>query len=129
MIKDKFGRIMEKIAPNVTSKKLPSKNRLPRKKQPPQRRLSFTESQMQYYGAADIFNPMHKIKGPTLTQKTIIDFMKQVDRFPIQECLVNRRKNRPYVLQIDSIISAQFKMSAVQEWANFMPEINAPANS
>ena len=74
---------MEKINPKVTSKKLPSKNRLPTKKRPPKRRLSFTESQMQYYGAADIFNPMNKIKGPTLTQKHIIDFMKLVDRYPI----------------------------------------------
>lgn len=98
IIKDKFGRIIDKIHPNMPKNKQPSKNRLPRKKPPPKRRLSFTESQMQYYGAKDIFNPMHNIKGPTLTEQYIIDFMKQVDRFPICEALVGRQPDRPYVL-------------------------------
>ena len=55
--------------------------------------------------------------------------MKHVDRYPIPEALVNRATDKPYVLQIDSIISSQFKMNVVEEWANYMPEIAAPQNS
>ena len=57
---------------------------------------------------------------PTLTDKYIIDMMKEADRFPIPESLVGRRKNqkRPYVLKIDSLMSAAFKIEEVNEWAN-----------
>lgn len=72
---------------------------------------------MKYYGAKDIFNPMNDIVGPSLVDKEIIDFMKQVDRFPVQEALIGRTNGEPYTLWIDSLISASYKLSAVQECA------------
>ena len=104
---------MQKKDPKVTNMKLPSKSRLPKKRKPPQRKLSFTEAQMKYYGAKDIFNPMLDVTKPTLTEKYIIDFMKLVDRYPIQEALVGRQSKKPYELHIDSIISAEYKQDAV----------------
>ena len=102
---------MEKQGPKMNNRqKQVSKNRLPVKKPPPKRKLSFTESQMKYYGAQDIFNPMHSVKKPTLTQKTIIDFMVETDRYPIQEALVGRTPNRPYELAIDSLITSCYSL-------------------
>lgn len=76
---------------------------------------------MKYYGAKDIYNPMNDIVGPSLTDKTIIDFMKQVDNFPIQEALIGRTDGQPYSLWIDSLISASYTLSAVQECAEEKP--------
>ena len=55
MIKDKFGRIIEKKAPILKSKRQPSVNRKPIKKPPPKRLRSFTEEQMKFYTKDDIF--------------------------------------------------------------------------
>jgi len=44
VIKDKFGRVMTKVAPKMTSKKLPSFNRKPIKKVPLKRKVSFTQA-------------------------------------------------------------------------------------
>lgn len=45
IIKDKFGRVMEKKHPLLEDDmRVPSKNRLPVKRPPPQRKLSFTEA-------------------------------------------------------------------------------------
>ena len=53
---------------------------------------------MKYYGAADIFNPLHKMKGKTITAKFTHDHMKLVDCFPIKECLMNRNEDRNFNL-------------------------------
>ena len=98
IIKDKYGRVMQMKSPKTSTNKVPSKNRLPVKKAPPKLRLSFTECQMKYYGAKDIYNPINNMKGPKLTDKYIIDFMKSVDRFPVPEALVNRPTREPYKL-------------------------------
>ena len=42
---------------------------------------------------------------------------------------MNRNEDRNFNLQIDSLITTQFTMEAVSEWANFVPENDAPANS
>ena len=44
VIKDKFGRVMTKVAPKMTSKKLPSFNRKPIKRPPLKRHASFTQA-------------------------------------------------------------------------------------
>ena len=120
IIKDKLGRVMEMKKPIMRNKKKPSANRKPIKKKPPKRLRSFTEIQLKFYADEDIYNPMQDQPKPTLTDKYIIDMMKEADRFPIPESLVGRRKNqkKPYVLKIDSLISAAFKIEEVNEWAN-----------
>ena len=55
VIKDKFGRIIDKEGPKLMMKKQPSINRKPIKKKPPQRLRSFTEEQMKFYTNDDIF--------------------------------------------------------------------------
>ena len=71
-IKDRFGRIMEKKDPKMsTTSKIPSKNRRPVKRAPPKRKLSFVESQMKYYGANDIFNPTSQSKKQSLTDAAL----------------------------------------------------------
>ena len=44
VIKDKHGRVMKKVAPKLTSTKLPSFNRKPIKKPPLKRNVSFTQA-------------------------------------------------------------------------------------
>ena len=56
--RDKYGRVMKISSPRMSTKKLPSKSRRPVKKAPPALRLSFTECQMKYYGAKDVYNPL-----------------------------------------------------------------------
>lgn len=59
-MKDKYGREMT-LKPKqrlTTTNKLPNMNRLPVKRAAPKRKLSFTESQLKYYGANDIYNPI-----------------------------------------------------------------------
>lgn len=73
VIKDKFGRVIKRES--VSGKKKPSKNRPPVTRTPPKLRQSFTECQMKYYGAGDLFNPMSEMKQPTLTDQYIIGFM------------------------------------------------------
>lgn len=121
IVKDKFGRIMEKKGPLVSNGKKVSKSRLPIKREPPKRKLSFTESQMKYYGAKDIFNPMQDIQKPTLTDKYIIDFMKVTDRYPISEALVGRQPKKSYELEIDSLISKCYNLDAVIAWGEVEP--------
>lgn len=99
---------MEKKNPKMSTQKLPSKSRRPIKKEPPKLRLSFTECQMKYYGAKDVYNPLHNQKGPTLTDQYIIEFMKAVDRYPIAEALMRPQPERPYNMVIDSIIKDVF---------------------
>ena len=122
---------MDVKGPIMKSKKKPSKNRKPIKKKPPKRMRSFTEIQLKFYADEDIYNPMQDQPKPTLTDKYIIDMMKEADRFPIPESLVGRRKNqkRPYVLKIDSLISAAFKIEEVNEWANSKDVLDAPYNT
>ena len=108
--------------------RVPSKNRLPVKRPPPQRKLSFTEAQMRYYGAADVFNPMLKVKKK-LKDSHLIDFMKEVDRFPVPEALVGRTANKPFRLELDSVMNAEYRLEAVEAWGDYRPAIDAPNNS
>ena len=50
---------------------------------------------------------------PSLTDKYIIDMMKEADRFPIPEALVGRSKQQPFALYVDSLISATFRLEDV----------------
>jgi hypothetical protein len=129
VITDKFGRVMRKTSPNLSNVKLPSKNRLPMKRPPPKRKLSFTESQLQYYGADDIYNPIARSGKQTLTEVTIIEFMKEVSRFPCPEALLGRQSNKRYKVTIDSLIVGAYSIKAVEEWADYKPDTKAPYNS
>ena len=132
VIKDKFGRVIAKKAPNIKNKtKKVSKSRKPIKKKPPTRKQSFTECQMKYYAAEDIYNPMLKKQGqgPTLTDQQTIDRMKVADRWPIPEAIVGRQKREPYTLRIDSLIHAAFALEEVEEWGKQIPDLDAPYNS
>ena len=44
IITDKYGRVVEKKAPKMSKKTMPSLNRRPIKRQPPKRLRSFTEA-------------------------------------------------------------------------------------
>jgi hypothetical protein len=130
VIKDKFGRVMERKAPKMATKRLPtSVNRAPLKKPPPKMLLSFTECQLKYYGAADIYNPLQNYPKPSLTDLHVINLIKECDRFPIPEAILGRKKLTPYTLRIDSMMLATYKMESIQEWANYRQEIDAPFNS
>ena len=85
---------MEKKAPKLRRKRKISLNRKPVKRQPPQRLQSFTEIQLKFYGDQDIYNPMHGYPKPSLTDKYIIDMMKEADRFPIPEALLGLKRKK-----------------------------------
>lgn len=55
--------------------------------------------------------------------------MKQIDRFPIPEALVNRSSSIPYRLTIDSMIKKFYTIEAVEEMAIERPSQAAPYNS
>ena len=61
---------------------------------------------------------MDNYPKPSLTDKYVIDQMKEADRFPIQEALVGRSKKQPFTMYIDSLISATFKLENVLAWAD-----------
>ena len=86
---------------------------------------------MKYYGAGELFNPMRQMnrKKPTLTDKYIIDFMQQVDRFPIPEALLRPEPERSYNLVIDSLINDSYRLETVEAWADYKPANGAPYNS
>ena len=72
ILKDRFGRIMEKKDPRMSkTSKIPSKSRKPVKRAPPKRKLSFVESQMKYYGANDIYNPVSQSNKVSLTDAAL----------------------------------------------------------
>ena len=121
---------MERKAPKVTTKRLPTThNKVPVKKPPPKMLLTFTECQLKYYGAADIYNPVQNYPKPSLTDLHVINVMKECDRFPIPEAILGRKKFTRYTLRIDSIMLATYKMESIHEWANYRQEIDAPFNS
>ena len=109
-IKDKFGRVMSKVAPKMTTMRLPSVNRMPRKKEPPKRLRSFTEMQLQYYADEDIYNPMQGYQKPSLTDLYVINSMKECDRFPIPESLLGRKPRTAYSLRVDSLMSQTYAL-------------------
>ena len=103
----------------MKTKRKVSFNRKPKKRQPPTRLQSFTEMQLKFYADADIYNPMHNYPKPSLTDKYIIDMMKEADRFPVPEALIGRRPKKdrvPYTLRIDSMMSAFFTIKNIEEW-------------
>ena len=57
-IKDKFGRVMEKVNPLMQSKKVPSKSRPPKKRPPLVKKKSFVEDQKIYNDAERLYNPL-----------------------------------------------------------------------
>lgn len=120
--KDEYGRIIAKKGPDGSViKKKPSENRAPIKREPPKIRQSFTECQMKYYGAQDIFNPMKQMKAPNLTDQHIMAFMTQVDRYPIPEALLRPQPEKPYHLVIDSLINDSYRLETAESWADFKP--------
>lgn len=73
---------------------------------------------------------MIKLQQPTRLEMTVIDLMKATDRFPIPESLVNRPKEKKgYNLRIDSLITAAYTLDTVNDWANYLPRLDAPYNS
>lgn len=83
---------------------------------------------MKYYGAADVFNPMLNVKRK-LKDSHLIDFMREVDRFPVPEALVGRTADKPFRLGLDSIMNAEYRLEAVEAWGDYRPAIDAPNNS
>lgn len=59
----------------------------------------------------------------------VIDAMKMADRFPIPEALVGREERKSYNLRVDSLISSTYNIDAVNEWADYRQELDAPYNS
>lgn len=128
-IKDKWGRVISKESVlNINQNKKPSKNRKPVKRKPPVRRQSFTEMQLKY-PRDNIYNPMDNYPKPSLTDKYVIDMMKEADRFPIPEALVGRSKKQPFTLYIDSIMTSTFKLENVMKWAEEPVSQTVPNNS
>ena len=119
----------EQFGVDGKKKKKPSKNRPPIKLEPPKVRRTFSECQMKYHGADDMFNPMKNIKQPTLTDQMIIGFMTQVNRFPIPETLLRPQTGKPFSLFIDSLINDAYRLKTVEAWADFKPALAAPENS
>ena len=126
VIKDKFGRVMDKQAPKMSKKRLPSVNRRPRKRPPLTKKHSFTEAQQKFYGAEDIYNPMNNYPKPLLSDIYVINMMKEAGRYPIPEQLVGRSKREPYQLRVDSLINMAYREENIREWAEYRQEIDAP---
>ena len=121
---------MKKEGPRISkSGRQPNKNRPPVKVAPPKLRQSFSECQMKYYTSEDIYNPLKNEKGPTLTDRYIIEFMQKVDRFPIPEALIRPQPESAYKLTIDSLINTSYKLETVEAWADYLPATQAPYNS
>ena len=90
VVKDRFGRIMEKTHPLLKSKKVPNANRKPVKVPPLKRKMSFSTCQLEYHDCLDMKNPLENGGKPTMMELETIKEMKKMNRFPIPESLLGR---------------------------------------
>ena len=97
-VKDKHGRVMEKIYPKMRSKRVPNPNRRPIKRPPLRKKMSFTDQ----YEFAEDFRPVERQNS--LIGKATVEKMKVCGRWPIPEMLVSRPQKERFVLKIDSIM-------------------------
>ena len=127
VIKDRFGRVMEKRHPLMSNKKEPNPTRMPRRRPSLKRKASFSAQQLQF----DDYVPvaLEHDGRPSLVDQIAIDEMKRYKRFPIPEALMHRPARRSFKLTLDSILREVYSEQYVHQWAEYQLETGAPCNS
>ena len=119
VVKDRFGRIMEKKHPLMQNKKVPNAGRKPRKVPPLKRKMSFSTTQLEYHDCLELKNPLENMKGRPMRELETIKQMKEANRYPIPEALIGRPERGNYRLKIDSIIRETYSEAFIKEWADY----------
>ena len=127
VIKDRFGRVMEKRHPLMSNKKEPNATRMPRRRPSLKRKTSFSAQQLQF----DDYVPvaLEDDGRPSLVDQIAIDEMKRYKRFPIPEALMHRPAKKSFKLTLDSILREVYSEQYVHQWAEYQLETGAPCNS
>ena len=129
VVKDRFGRIMEKKHPLLNSKKVPNANRKPIKVPPLKRKMSFSTCQLEYHDCLEMKNHLENGGKPTMMELETIKDMKKANRFPIPESLMGKPQKGKFRLTMDSIIREVYTQAYVEEWADYKPDVEVPYNS
>ena len=111
-MKDEEGRVMERIYPTLTRKRVPNKNRHPIKRKPVKKK-EFTD---QFKFEAVLPVTKASLQKPTFTDLNTIERMKEMQRWPVPEMLIGRPQRGNYCMKIDSIIAEVYSAEYIVEW-------------
>jgi hypothetical protein len=76
-------------------------------------------------------HPLKELTQPILGDIATIEKMKKAKRYPVPEKLLHlpNKGRTPFILNIDSIMHSAYNDEEIDLWAEYQPEVDAPANS